>query len=45
MERTLLNLWRVGDVAFDITGPRITGGLLTEQQIVGLALLIVGSAR
>ncbi len=37
--------FKVGDVAYDITGPRITGGLLTEQQIIELALLVAGSAR
>ncbi|MBI2913048.1 MAG: hypothetical protein HYY03_03930 [Chloroflexi bacterium] len=37
--------FKVGDVAYDITGPRVTGGLLTEQQMVGLALRVIRNLR
>jgi len=36
--------FKVGEVAYDLTSPRVTGGVLTEDQMVALALHIIRTA-
>lgn len=37
--------FKVGAVAYDLTSPRVSGGLLTADQMVKLAKIVVGNAR
>ena len=37
--------FKVGEVAYDLTSPRVTGGVLTEDQMVALALYVIRIAR
>ncbi len=37
--------FNVGAVAYDLTSPRVSGGLLTAEQMVKLAQIVVGNAR
>ncbi len=37
--------FNVGAVAYDLTSPRVSGGLLTAAQMVKLAQIVVGNAR